>query len=122
MLILDGLDLVAAARKMMGQFGDVIVERRSVDRFNGMTHMLVQPLAALEEHGVVSHFLGERVLEDVFDVDDGRLLVDELAQLQPCDQAFQFVLGLARDGTRQTKDELTAEDRERLQQVLLVIV
>ena len=122
MQILDGLDLVAAARKMMGQFGEVIVERSSVDRFNCMTHMLVQPLATLEQHGVVSHFLGERVLEDVFDVNDRGLLVDELTQLQPCDQAFQLVLGLARDGARQTKDELAAEDRERLQEVLLVIV
>ena len=50
MLILDGLDLVAAPRKVMSQFGDVIVERGSVDRFNSVTHMLVQPLAALEEY------------------------------------------------------------------------
>ena len=45
-----------------------------------MTHMLMQPLAPLEQHGVVSHLLRERVLEGVFDVNDRGLLVDELAQ------------------------------------------
>jgi hypothetical protein len=65
-----------------------------------MTHMLMQLLATFEQQGVVSHFLGERVFEDVFDVNDGGLLVDELPQLQPCDQPFQLVFRLARDGAR----------------------
>ena len=55
---------------MMGQFAEVIIERGSVDRLDRMTHMLVQLLAALEQQGVVSHFLGQRVLEGVFNVSD----------------------------------------------------
>ena len=90
----------------MRQFGEVIVKRGRIDRFDGMTHMPMQLLATLEQHGVVSYFLGERVFEGVFNVDDGGLLVDELAHLQFCDQAFQLVLRLSRHGARQTENEL----------------
>ena len=65
---------------MMRQLGDVIVQRGGVDRLDRMTHMLMQLLATFEQHRVVSHFVGERVLEGVFDVNDRWLLVDELAQ------------------------------------------
>jgi len=44
-----------------------------------MTHMPMQLLATLDQYGVVSYLLGERVFKGVFDVDDGGLLVDELA-------------------------------------------
>ena len=107
---------------MMREFGEMIIQRGGVDRLDGVPRMLMQLLATLEQHRVVSHLLRERVLEDIFDVGDRGLLVNELAKLQSRDQAFQLVLGFARHGARQTENEFAAEDRERLQQVLLVIV
>ena len=42
----------------------------------------VQELAPFDQQRVVGHLLRQRMLEDVFDVADRRLLVDELRHLQ----------------------------------------
>jgi hypothetical protein len=70
----------------------MIGQTRSKQRFGRHRSALVQKLAALLKNRVVGDLLREGMLEDVFDIAGGRLLVDELAQLEVIEQAVEFVI------------------------------
>ena len=106
---------------MMRQIGEVIVQRRGVQELYGVTYILMQLLAPLLEDRVVGNLLRERVLEDILDVRDRRLLVDEFTKLQIGEEAFELLFRVARDASCETEDELAAEDGKSLQERLLVV-
>ena len=79
---------------MMRELGQMLFELAVVKRFERCADPLVHLLAPLDQYRVVGDFLGQRVLEGVFDVADRRLLVDELADLQVVEQSVEFVIRL----------------------------
>jgi hypothetical protein len=64
---------------MMREVVVMIGQTRSEQRFGRHRSALVQKLAALGQERVVSNLLRECMLEYIFDITGGRLLVDELA-------------------------------------------
>src|SRR6476660_5852710 len=80
----------------------------------------MQLLAPILQDRIVRDLLRERVLEDIFDVRDRRLLIDELAKLEIGEQTFELVLRSSSDGSRQAEYELSSEHRECLQEGLLI--
>src|SRR5262249_19797784 len=94
---------------------------RWIKKLDGAADVLVELLAALQQNGVVSNLLGQRVLEDVFHIRDRRLLVHEFAKLQIADQPLEFVLRSPGDGPREAEDELAAQHRQRLEEILFVV-
>ena len=110
--ILDGLGLIGAARIMMRQIRKVIVQGRGIQELDGPSHILMQLLAALLEDRVVGDLLGQRVLEDIFDVRDRRLLVDELAKLEVGEETLEFLFRVSADGPGETEDELRGRGRQ----------
>ena len=119
--ILDGLGLIAAARIVVRQIREVIVQGRGIEELDGAPHILMQLLAALLEDRVVGDLLRERVLEDILDVGDRRLLVDELAKLEVGEETLELLVRVSGDGPGETEDELPAEDGKSLQERLLVV-
>src|SRR5271154_5872002 len=105
---------------MMREFGQMFLDRTCVEGLERRSSALVQLLAPLDQNRVVGHFLRQRVLEDVLGVADGRLLVNELAQLQVIEHAVEFVLRLLNYLTNQRQRKFTADDGQRLQQVLRI--
>ena len=81
----------------------------------------MQLLAALLEDRVVGDLLRERVLEDILDIRDRRLLVDEFAKLEIGEEAFELLFRMSGDAPCETEDELPAEDGKSLQERLLVV-
>lgn len=79
--VLHRLDGIATVAVMMRKRGVVIFEARLIERFQRERRAFMQKLAALLQHGVVGHLLRECVLENVFDLGEGRLLVEELLAL-----------------------------------------
>src|SRR5262249_18324815 len=106
---------------MVGKLGDVVVERCRIEKLDRLTDLLVTLLATLAKDRGIGTLLGRRLLEDVLDVGDSRLLVDELAELQIADQPLKHFLRAPGDSPCQAQDELAAEHGKRLQQVLLIV-
>src|SRR5690348_14498620 len=88
--ILDRLGDVVAVGVVMGEFRQMVVESPCVDRFDRIANPLVPELAALYQQRVVSDLLRQRMLEDVFYIARGWLLVDELARLQVGEHRLQL--------------------------------
>jgi len=72
---------------MTGEFLQMVIEPRSVQRFDGSTNAVVQQLSPFNQDGVVGYFLRKRVLKDVLRIRKGRLLVNEFAALQDSERA-----------------------------------
>jgi len=66
---------------MVGEFGQMVFERTCVERFERRANTFVQLLAPLQQYRVVRDLLSQCMLENVFGVAQGRLLVDELSEL-----------------------------------------
>src|SRR5215469_13183807 len=81
-LVLDSLGNVTRAIVVTGKVRKVVIETLSVKFFDGLGRALVQNSAAFTEYGAVADLLGQSVLELVFDVTRGGLLVNKLAKLQ----------------------------------------
>jgi hypothetical protein len=62
-----------------GPFGHIVIKPVGEQRLDRLACAFVQNPAALDQHRVVGDFLGQSVLELVFDVVDRLLLVNELA-------------------------------------------
>src|ERR1700730_1893729 len=88
--IFDRFGEISAAAVMMGQLVDMLFEPICEQLLDSSTRALVQNPSALGEYRVVRDLLGQRVLEGEFDVTHGRLLVDELRQLEIREHSFQF--------------------------------
>ena len=93
--ILDGLADIVAAAVMMRQFAQMIVQTPGKRRLYCLSGPLVQEFAALNKQRVIGDLVRQRVLEAVLIVIDGRLLIDEFAELQLCDDALGFLFGFA---------------------------
>jgi len=78
-------------------------------------------LAALEQKRTVGDFLGKRVFEDVFNVTGGRLLVDELRELQPAEHPIKVVIRRPGNQPNHGQCELPSKHGEGLQQILFVL-
>src|SRR5262245_3720142 len=85
------LGRVAAARIVMRQLRELIIEAARVYRFQRATGSLVQQPAAFVQQGVVCDVTGERMFEDVFDIAGRGLLTYELTQLQRFESLLQFL-------------------------------
>jgi hypothetical protein len=110
---------VGAALIMMSQLVQTIVQLRGEDRLQGESRPLVQELAALYQDQVVGDLLRQCVLENVLDIAGGRLLVDKLRQLKVGEHPLQVVVPFGCHLSHQAERELPAQNRERLQQILL---
>jgi hypothetical protein len=86
------LGYVAAAVEVMGQLGQMILQPIAKQILDRLGRAFVQQPAALDKHRVVGNFLGQGMLESVFDIGKGRLLVDELGQPQQRKCRLQFVV------------------------------
>src|SRR3989442_1245957 len=80
----------------------------------------MQHLATLDQHGVVSHLLRERVLEGILRLRKGRLLVDELSSLEVGELGLQIRFRFAHYLLEQTQGKFFAHDGQGLQECLVV--
>ena len=108
----------------MRQFGDMILNRLSEERFDRSADARVNQLAAFDQHRVVSDLQRERVLEGVLNIAGGRLLVYKLAKLKAGEHPLKLVvndsgvrLRTRHDPAQQAERELLSDHREGLQQV-----
>jgi hypothetical protein len=83
------------------EFGQMVIERACVERFERCADTFVQLLAPFDQYRVVCDLLRECVLENIFGIADRGLLVDEFAQLQVIEQGAEFVVSFRRDRSNQ---------------------
>src|SRR5216683_5442853 len=119
--VFDRLADVIAEAVMTRQLAQVIVQLPGEHRLQRNSGALVQELAALDQQRVIGDLLRQRVLEDVFDIARGRLLVYELRHLQLGEHPLQLVVLLSVEyPPDERQGELPANYGERLQQLLLI--
>ena len=92
MQVFDRLGGVGAPTVMVCQLTQVVLQLAAEQRLDCLRSAFVQLLAPFAQYRVVGHLLRQRVLEDVFDIANGGLLVNELRQLQVGEHAVQFVI------------------------------
>src|SRR6185437_12714197 len=85
-----------------------------------MPHILMELFPPFQQDRIVSNLLCERVLEDVFDIQDRRLFVNELAELQVGDEAIEFFVRSSGNGPSKADIEFASKHREHLQEGLLI--
>src|SRR5208282_4960918 len=76
--IFDRFSRIAAAGEVVGQRGEMIVQIFAIDQLQAGADSFMQQPPALNEHRVVSHVMGKRMLKRILDISDRRLLIDEL--------------------------------------------
>jgi hypothetical protein len=74
--------IISTATIVMGEIDQVFVNGINKQCLERLSGAFVQYLTALDQHGIVRHLLGERVLEDIFDLVYRRLFVNEFGGLQ----------------------------------------
>ena len=120
MQILNGLHLIDAAREVMRQFGQMVVQRGRIQHLDCASDMLVELLAALQQNRIVGNLLRKGMLENILHVRHRRLFIDEVAALQLLDEPFELLLRFPCNRPGETQDKLTTENGQCLQEVLLV--
>ena len=103
----------------MRQTFDVLVETVAVERLDRPDNPGVEGAPTLLQEAAVGHLVGERVLERVGRIREHPRLVQELGGLEPGETGGQYVGGSASDGGEHSHRDVRADDRRRLQEVLV---
>src|SRR5712692_8053996 len=112
--ILHCLLRVATATVVISQVSVMIFYPGVKQPLDRLRRTLVQHLAPLDQHGVVSHLLRERVLEGILRLRKGRLLVDELSSLEVGELCLKIRFRFAHYQLEQTKGKFFAHDGQGL--------
>ena len=89
-------------------------------RLEGLHDAGVQDAPPLLQQAAVGHFVGEGVLESVFELGEETHLVEELGRLEVHETAMQHLLRHVGDGLQQEQGHLGADDRRGLEQALVL--
>ena len=109
-----------APHGMVGQPLDVLGQPVRIAAFDGADDPGVQGLAPVLEQGAVGDFMGERVLEGVLGIRKEARLVQKLGRLQMREPPLHRILRRLRHGVEQHEGHVLADDRGRLEQLLVV--
>jgi hypothetical protein len=118
--VTQGLVPHFAAQCMMGQPLDLLRQPIVVEPLDRLHDARMQCFAPLLQHTAIGNFLGQGVLEGVFEVGEQTLLVQELPGLQRTKMLVQQLLGKLDDRLQQRVGHILADHRRGLQQMLVV--
>src|SRR5229473_3178616 len=115
---LERLRSIVAHQKVMSQLAQVVLELPCVTRLDGMRCALMGSAAPFGQQRVVCNLVGKRVLEGILRTSEGRLLIDELAELKVRQDGPQRFLGLVRNRLGEIESKLLADYSQGLQKIL----
>ena len=112
-----GLTTVAV---MVGELPIVVIQLLRVECLNGLRRACMRNPAPLPGKGRIGHLLGEHMLEDILKLWSSRSLVEKLGRLQVREPLAERSVGLVHDPREERCRDPRADDRQRLQQRLLL--
>src|SRR5438445_10613173 len=117
--IRDGVRPHLAMPRVVREALDVLAQAIGVEMLAGPNNSRVEHSPALLEQAAVGALVRKGMLERVLDFGKKPGLVQEFGGLQPRETLMQFVVAQASNGFEQTKRDVLADDRCRLQEALV---
>src|SRR5262249_21221507 len=99
---------------------DVLAQTSGVEMLDDLCNLRVEHSPAFVKQAAVGDVVCQGMLERVLDFGKKPGLPEEFGLLEPCETLMQFIVVQFSNGFEQTKRDVLADDRRRLQEALVL--